>query len=243
MSGEMSGERSDAVEPSPHPSEDRPLDPGSVERPSPELPASDADVLTTAARLLVGSASLGLEAVKARLQSLAAEESRARAGEEDGDHPAGSATDTMIGAATKGARTVGSVASIGAGFARRGLKIAGGVTETVGRMVPGFLSEPAAQVRRRARERMGEVRSAGRDELARARNMARSLVDETLDSLIERLAEDPAVREAIRTQSTSAVEDAVDDVRNRAAVMDDRIETLARRLLRRRPRDPAPPSP
>ncbi len=239
----MSGERSDAVEPSPHPAtaEDPSVNPESAGQRSPEPP--DTDVLATAARILVGTASLGLEAVKARLQALGTEDARARAEEEGGERPAESAADTMIGAATKGARTVGSVASIGAGVARRGLRVAGDVTETVGRMVPGFLSEPAAQVRRRARERIGALGTAGRDELARSRQMARSLVDQTVDSLIERMADDPAVREAIRTQSTSAVEDAVDDVRNRAAGMDDRIETLARRLLRRRPRSPAPPSP
>jgi hypothetical protein len=75
--------------------------------------------------------------------------------------------------------------------------------------------------------------------------VARLLESEELWILVDEIARSPAVTEAISHQGAGLADEVAGAVRERSLSADDRIERVARRLLRRRPRDrPAvgPPS-
>jgi hypothetical protein len=210
----------------------------------PSVPPSaspEGDAVTTAARLVLGTVSLGMEALGSRLQA------RGRptpASEETGSVPSsaeatGSAADVMVALAARGARTAASVGVRGAELATRGLRRAAGATDVLARLVPDFLNEPLDQARERARERIRRLGAAGHDELARSRAIARDALDDGLESLIGRLADSRELQLVIRTQSVTAGEQAVDSMRSQTARVDDRLEGAARKLLRRPPRPPA----
>jgi hypothetical protein len=77
-------------------------------------------------------------------------------------------------------------------------------------------------------------------------NFYEALIEQVLESeelwvLVERIAHSPEVMDAISAGSASLAGDVADQVRRRTIVADDLAERIARGLLRRRPRDPAPP--
>lgn len=210
--------------------------------PSPS-PTAEPDPVVTATRLLVGTASLGLEAFASRLRSLAEEPPVTEPGthttEADREEP--SVADMMVGIAARGARGAVSLGARGAGLAVRGMRRAEGTTQAVGGLVPDFLNEPIDRVRERARQRIRRLGDVGREELERSRAIARDALDEGLDALIRRLADSRELQLVIRTQSVTAGEEAVGSIRDQTARIDDRLEEAARKLLRRRPRSPAAP--
>jgi hypothetical protein len=63
--------------------------------------------------------------------------------------------------------------------------------------------------------------------------------NDELWALVDQIAQSPAVTEAISRQSLSFADQMAGVVRSRSRDADDRVERLARRLARRRPRDPA----
>jgi hypothetical protein len=212
-----------------------PMVAGPMEPPPPSKP----DALTTAARLVLGTASLGIEALTSRLQewgrqAAAAEATGATTPAPEGEADA-SATDLAIAFAARGARTA---ASLGA-TAARGLRTAAGATDVLGRLVPDFMNEPLDRTREQARRRIRRLESLGREELDRSRAIARAALDDGLDSLFARLADSRELQFVIRAQSVTAAEDAVDGIRDRASGIDDRLEAAARKLLGKQPRPPA----
>jgi hypothetical protein len=218
--------------------------PDTPTRPAVPSPASpEGDALTTATRLVLGTLSLGMEALGSSLQ---ARSRRPPASEEAGAVPsdpdaAGSAVDVMVALAARSARTAASVGVRGAELAARGLRRAGGTTEVLAKLVPDFLNEPLDQARERARERIRRLGAAGHDELAQSRAIARNALDDGLEALIGRLADSRELQLVIRTQSVTAGEQAVDSVRSQTARIDDRLEGAARKLLRRPPPPAATP--
>jgi hypothetical protein len=216
-----------------------PLVAGPDEPPSP----SKSDALTTAARLVLGTASLGIEALTSRLQEWG---NRATATEAPGAAtPApegaadGSTTDLAIALAARGAHAANSLGALGAATAARGLRTAAGATDILGRLVPDFMNEPLDRTRELARRRIRQLESLGREELDRSRAVARVALDDGLDSLFARLADSRELQFVIRTQSVTAAEEAVDGIRNRTSRIDDRLETAARKLLGRQTKPPA----
>jgi hypothetical protein len=209
--------------------------PEAADTPSPPEP----DPVSTAVRLVVGTASLGLEAFRSRLRAW---------GQEPGDvsptpsDEAGTVGDAMVGGAARGVRAAASLGVRGAELAREGLRAVGGTTRAFRFVVPDFLQEPMDRARDRARERIRRLEVAGREELERSRAVARDALDEGLDAIIGRLADSRELQLVIRTQSVTAGEEAVGAVRDQAARIDDRLEGTARRILRRRPRPTSPPS-
>lgn len=204
-------------------------------------PPSKPDALTTAARLVLGTASLGIEALTSRLQEWG---NRAAATEGAADMTLapggeGSATDLAIALAARGAHTAASLGALGAATAARGLRTAAGATDVLGRLVPDFMNEPLDRTREQARRRIRQLESLGREELDRSRAVARAALDDGLDSLFARLADSRELQFVIRTQSVTAAEEAVDGIRNRTSGIDDRLETAARKLLRRQTKPPA----
>jgi hypothetical protein len=206
----------------------------------PPPPSLEPDPVVTAARLMLGAASLGLEAFGSRLKGWADEPvtgNETQETESGQDYP--SVADTMLGIAAWGARTAASLEARGAELAMRGVRTAERTTEAVGRLVPDFLNEPIDRLRERARQRFSRLGTAGREELERSRAIARDAVAQSLDALIGRLADSRELQLVIRTQSVTAGEEAVDSIRDQTARIDDRLEGAARKLLRRRPRPPA----
>jgi hypothetical protein len=208
--------------------------------PAPE-PESDA---ATAVRLVVGVTSLGLEAFSSRLRAW----QHSRPSGEIVPTPtssaeSGSVADAMVGAAARGTRAAMSLGARGMALAERGLRTAEGATEALGRAMPGFVVRPVSRARARAADRMRRLGSTGREELERSRSVARAAMDDGLDAVVGRLADNRELRFVIRAQSVSAAEEAVDGLRGETARIDDRLEGAARRLFRRRTRPPTPTSP
>jgi hypothetical protein len=215
-----------------------------VSAPLESPPTSEPDALTTAARLVVGTASLGIEALTSRLQEWGGQQPAAREttvatkpapeGEESG-----SATDVAIALAARGARTAASLGALGAATAARGLRTAAGATDVLGRLVPDFLTEPLERARERASKEVRRLGAVGRDELDRSQAVAREALDDAMDAVFARVADSRELQFVIRTQSVTAAEQAVDGIRDQTARIDDRLEGAARKLLRRRSRPPA----
>jgi hypothetical protein len=107
--------------------------------------------------------------------------------------------------------------------------------------VPDFLHEPMDRARERAAERIKSLEAAGRGELDRSRTVARAALEDGLDAIIGRLADNRELRFVIRTQSSSVAEEAVEGFRGETARIDDRLEGAARKLLRRPPKSSASP--
>lgn len=209
-------------------------------RTEPQSEPPELDPVATAARLVVGATSLGFDALAARLRAWSSETSPVP----DPPPPAepeetDSVADAVLGAAARGVRTATSLGARGAELVIRGLHAAEGATDTVGKLVPDFLNEPIDRVRERTQRRIRRLGAVGRDELNRSRAIARAALNDGLDAVISRLADNRELRFVIRAQSTSAAEEAIDGLRGEAARVDDRLEGAARRLLRRRPRPPA----
>jgi hypothetical protein len=205
----------------------------------PQSEPREPDPVVTAARLLMGAASLGFDALTERLRAWSSEMSPDPAPPASPElAEAGSVADAVLGAAARGVRTASSMGARGADLASRWLQTAQDATDTVGKLVPDFFNEPLDRARERARQRVRRLGAAGREELNRSRAIARAALNDGLDAVISRLADNRELRFVIRAQSTSAAEEAVDGLRGEAARIDDRLEGAARRLLRRRPRPP-----
>lgn len=117
------------------------------------------------------------------------------------------------------------------------------------------ISEEGADTRARVRDRAEAATSTlSTPELERmvesalngplADVVARRLVDRVLASpelerVVEHVASSPAVRAAVAQQGTTLAGEIAAQVRTRAAVVDDRLERPARRLVGRSPRDEA----
>ena len=203
---------------------------GATERPEPTPPTPEPEPAATAARLLLGLASIGWDAIAARL--------RTQRGQEEVAGPTSTPTlaDTVVGIAARSAQAASSFLARGADLASRGARSAEGATQLVGRLVPDFLNEPIDQARERVRARLRRIGAVGREEIGRSRELAEKALDEGLDNLVGRLADSRELQLVIRTQSVTAGEEAVDSIRDQTARIDDRLESKARRLLRRPPR-------
>jgi hypothetical protein len=218
-----------------------PMDPA-VQDAEGSRPENEPDSLATAARLVVGATSLGVDALASWLRSgrRPREDEPTTASTED----AASVSDTMIGAAARGVQAAVSVGSRGAELAGRGLRTAAdGASKAVGWAFPTFLREPLDRARDRAADRMAELSEVGREELDRSRTIARAAIDDGLAALFARLADSRELQLVIRTQSASAAEETVDGLRSQAARFDDRLEIAARKLVGRRPKRATPAAP
>lgn len=215
-----------------------PGDPSSPEAEG-SRPEEESESLATAARLILGATSLGVDALASWLRSEA--RPKGDTGTTTSTEEAGTVSGMMLGVAARGVQAALVVRSRGAEFAGRGLRTATReASKVIGWAVPDFLREPLDRVRRPAVDRMRELSEVGREELDRARAIARAALDDGVDALVARLADNRELRFVIRAQSATAAEEAVGSLRGEAARIDDRLEGAARRLLRRRPRLPAP---
>ena len=204
--------------------------------PTPQPPAPEEEPAATAARILLGLASLGWDTIGSRLRTQTGQE------EPEGAASTPSLADTMVGLAARGAQAASSFMAKGADLAAKGARSAEGATHLAGRLVPDFLNEPMDQARERLRLRLRRLGAVGREEIQRSRELAQEALDEGLDKLVGRLADSRELQLVIRTQSVTAGEEAVDSIRDQTARIDDRLESKARRLLRRPPR-PQPSAP
>lgn len=215
---------------------------GTTDRELPE--PREADVATNATRLIIGAASLGVDAVSSWLRAWNREPPRSATDPAPrSTDEAGAMMDATMGVAVRGTRSALSLGARGAELARRGLRSVEGSRKAVGRFMPEFLAEPMEQARDEAGRRMRRIRATGRAELDRSRAIARAAIDEGMDALIARLADSRELQFVIRAQSVSAAEETVDGLRGQAARIDDRLESTARRLLRRRPKPTTEPVP
>ena len=116
------------------------------------------------------------------------------------------------------------------------------------RRLGGFLAREMARSEARGREEIERLAAVGRSTEQQATDIAQSTYREVADSVIDemvalavhRVLESPAIRQVVREESSSIVEDLVDHVHTRALGADDAAERVARRVFRHgRPR-PAP---
>lgn len=80
----------------------------------------------------------------------------------------------------------------------------------------------------------------GNQEEQRSQVLAKQVIQETLDSSIASLTNNPQIEELIETQSVSLANEIIEEVRERTVSADTFLESLARALLRRVPRSQLP---
>lgn len=131
------------------------------------------------------------------------------------------------------------------------MNTAGWALGTLNRLTDNRLARPFRQpIERRMFELAmegQEVIYEGRREVHASRVLAAKTVDETIDEVVQILAENPevtaAIREVIAGQGAGLTGTVMGNARQLGMSADDLAETMARRLLRRKPRRELPPSP
>jgi hypothetical protein len=153
----------------------------------------------------------------------------------------------LIGAVFDSGRRISSIRPELPPLARGSLRVITSVLNLIGvpeavRFARGRLSP----IRGMTQERFDELVRIGRVEERHARLLAEVALEDVSDSsigeLVHRVSTSEEVRGVIRTESAGATEEVIDDVRDRAASADDRVEQRTRSLLRRSPRAPETPT-
>lgn len=153
----------------------------------------------------------------------------------------------LIGAVFDSGRRISSIRPELPPLARGSLRVATSVLNLIGvpeavRFARGRLSP----IRGMTQERFDELVRIGRMEERHARLLAEVALEDVSDSsigeLVHRVSTSEEVRGVIRTESAGATEEVIDDVRDRAASADDRVEQRTRSILRRSPRTPETPT-
>ena len=83
----------------------------------------------------------------------------------------------------------------------------------------------------------------GRREDPATRRLARQALDQTIEELIDFLAENEEITDLIQQQSIGMAGEVVEDMRTRTVAADNVLERFARNFLRRDPREVLPPPP
>jgi len=95
-------------------------------------------------------------------------------------------------------------------------------------------SRPRARTTYRDDSSMAHWIALGRAEERHCRALARVAMREIVQDAIDYMAKEPAIRELIQTQSTSMATDALGEVRERSVSADLVVDSLVRRVFRRR---------
>jgi hypothetical protein len=153
----------------------------------------------------------------------------------------------LIGAVFDSGRRISSVRPELPPLARGGLRVVTSVLNLIGvpeamRFARGRLSP----IRGMTQDRFDELVRIGRMEERHARLLTEVALEDVSDSsigeLVHRVSTSEEVRGVIRAESAGATEEVIDDVRDRAASADDRVEQRTRSILRRSPRTPETPT-
>jgi hypothetical protein len=194
--------------------------------------SQDPDVVTTAARLMVGAASLGLDGVRALLGAPDVKTVDLEAGHRSSGPQ--SVSEAVVGLAARGVPAAVSAGKRGAAFARRGARTTADVTSRAIRWAtPTFMREPLDRAKDRAVDGFRGLSDRGLEEFDRSRLVTRAVIDEVLDGVFARLAESRELQLVIRAQSVGAAEEGVHSLRDKVAGLDNTMERSARRLIRR----------
>lgn len=121
----------------------------------------------------------------------------------------------------------------------------------LGAALQPILDSPLAAPSRRQIDRLAargqqEVQrwiERGRSEEQRSRALASLAFDETIDAFLEYLTQNPEVKDLVQSQSTGLANEVLEEARERAVSADHFLESLARSLLRRVPRNRLPEPP
>jgi len=153
----------------------------------------------------------------------------------------------LIGAVFDSGRRISSIRPELPPLARGSLRVVTSVLNLIGvpeavRFAKGRLSP----IRGMTQERFDELVRIGRMEERHARLLTEVALEDVSDSsigeLVHRVSTSDEVRGVIRSESAGATEEVIDDVRDRAASADDRVEQRTRSILRRSPRTPETPT-
>ena len=83
----------------------------------------------------------------------------------------------------------------------------------------------------------------GRQETEHGRKLVNTAISSTVDRSIETLTTNPEVQELVQKQSTGLANEMLEEVRERTVSADNFLEGIARRILRRKPREQLPEPP
>ncbi|MBN2146262.1 MAG: hypothetical protein JW726_02695 [Anaerolineales bacterium] len=83
----------------------------------------------------------------------------------------------------------------------------------------------------------------GRQETEHGRRLVNTAISSTVDRSIETLTTNPEVQELVQKQSTGLANEMLEEVRERTVSADNFLEGIARRILRRKPREELPEPP
>ena len=83
----------------------------------------------------------------------------------------------------------------------------------------------------------------GRQEESHSKALTMVAITESVDDVIEDLADNPEIQQLIQTQTTGLVEEIVEEVRERTVSSDIFFEGIVRSVFRKKPRSQLPPPP
>ncbi len=104
------------------------------------------------------------------------------------------------------------------------------------------ISKPVEAVRERVDAEAQRLAEIGRNEYAQGRVLFETVVDNTIDGVLDNVSESDALNELIREQALGIGDAAIQEVRETGAAVDSRTDAIVRKLLRREPRR-VPPMP
>jgi hypothetical protein len=104
----------------------------------------------------------------------------------------------------------------------------------------GAARERLERLAARGQDQVDYWEALGRQEEAFSRRLARTATTSTIDRSIDYLTTNPEVQELVEIQSTSLINEFIDEARERAFSADVLIEALVRNALRLPPRDALP---
>jgi hypothetical protein len=106
----------------------------------------------------------------------------------------------------------------------------------------GPLRRPLQSLQRQMEGDLARLIRRGRMEEAVSRLMATDVTDEMVTVVLEYLGTKPEVRTLTNEQGVTMAGEVIDQVRDQSMAADSYVESIVRRILRRGPRQPSPPS-
>jgi hypothetical protein len=105
-----------------------------------------------------------------------------------------------------------------------------------------LIAKPVDAVRGRVDAELERLAAIGQSEYAQGKVLFESVVDATIDGVLDNVSESEALNDLIREQALGIGDAAIEEIRETGAAADTMTDAFVRKLLRREPR-PLPPVP
>lgn len=113
---------------------------------------------------------------------------------------------------------------------------------TAGSPIGWLIAKPVDAVLELVDSEAARLSEIGRAEVAQGKALVETVVDHTIDGVLDNVSESEALNELIREQAFGITDAAIQEVRETGAAADNLTDSAIRKILRREPR-PLPPKP